>query len=298
MDVKKIVNLLSLSDFPVGFGGCRNDGNHFECCEYNITVMDEKSGESVHRIANDYVKIHHCSITDANIGTLHQLHNLTIINDDQWKLRMLLLKINEKREQIVASHALSCLVDAGILANKARDSVKINDPFAGAWIKCASYSLADAIFCLNMKRPSPTHMLDVIRNMKKDKVNQKFSVIHQILGIERSSTSLLLRMVKSTVGFSNMVENNGNSDIISKKYEYLVDNSLLSDCYFYLGYVNRNNMLNIKNQIHRNPEFIHVLKIGLDLEHDLVIIDNQARTLLKSVNEMLEDLKNQPKYRE
>jgi hypothetical protein len=294
MDVKQIPSLLAISDFPIGLGGCRSDGTHFQCCEYNITIMDEKSGESVHRIENDFVKVHHCSLNDTSSNTLHQLQNLTIINDDQWKLRMLLSKIKEKKEQIATSHARSCLVDAGILANKARDSIKINDPFAGAWLKCSSYSLADAILCLNLKRPSPTHMLEVIRNMKKDRVNQKFSIIHQILGIERSSTSLLSRMVKSTVGFSDMVENNGYSEIITKKYEYLVDNSLLSDCYFYLGYVNRNNLLRIKNQIHRNPEFIHVLKVGLDLENDHTVIDTQATTLLQSINEILGDLKNQP----
>lgn len=294
MDVKQIPSLLSISDFPIGLGGCRSDGTHFQCCEYNITVMDEKSGESVHRIENDFVKIRHCSLDDSSSNTLHQLQDLTIINDDQWKLRILLSKIQEKKGQIAISHARSCLVDAGILANKARDSVKTNNPFAGAWIKCASYSLADAIFCLNLKRPSPTHMLEVIRNMKKDKVNQKFSIIHQILGIERSSTSLLSRMVKSTTGFSNMVENNGNSEIIEKKYKYFVDNSLLSDCYFYLGYVNRTNLLRIKNQIHRNPEFIHVLKVGLDLESDPLVVDNQATVLLQSSNEILGDLKNQP----
>ena len=293
MDVKHIPNLLSLNEFPVGFGGCRNGGSHFECCEYNITVMDEKFGESVHRIGNDYVKIHHCSLNDTNSSTLHQLEELQIINDDQWKLRMLLSKIKEKKEQIAKSHAMDSLVDAGILANKARDSLKVKDPFAGIWIKCASYSLADAIFCLNFKRPSPTHMLESMRNMKKDKVNQKFSNIHQILGIERSSTSLLSRMVKSTVGFSDMVENNGNSEIIMKKFQYLVENSLLSDCYFYLGYVNRVNVLKIKNQIHRNPEFIHVLKVGLDIENDPMIIDTQATILLQSSNEILGDLQNQ-----
>jgi hypothetical protein len=294
MDVKQIPILLSLSDFPVGFGGCRNDGNHFKCCEYNITVMDEKSGESVYRIADDYVKIHHCSFNDTSSSTLHQLQGMDIISDNQWKLRMLLSKIKEKKERIATSHAMGSLVDAGILANKARDSIKTKDPFAGMWIKCASYSLADVIFCLNLKRPSPTHMLETMRSMKKDKVNQKFSIIHQILGIERSSTSLLSRMVKSTVGFSDMVENNGNSEIIMKKYEYLVENSLLSDCYFYLGYVNRNNVLKIKNQIHRNPEYIHVLKVGLDIENDPAIIDTQAAILLQSTSEILEDLQNQP----
>ena len=293
MDVKQISTLFSLSDFPIGFGGCRNNGTHFECCEYNITVMDEQSGESIHRIENEFVKIHHCSFNDSSSDTLHQLQNMTILNDEQWKLRMHLSKIKEKKEQIAISHARSCLVDSGILANKARDSVKTNDPFAGVWIKCASYSLTDAIFCLNLQRPSPTHMMEMIRNMKKDKVNQTFSIIHQILGIERSSTSLLSRMIKSTIGFSNMVENNANSEIISKKYDYLVENSLLSDCYFYLGYVNRNIVLKVKNKLHKNPEFIHVLKVGLDMESDLVVIDGQAVSLLQSTNEILEDLKNQ-----
>jgi hypothetical protein len=292
MDVKQISTLLSLSDFPIGFGGCRNNGTNFECCEYNITVMDEKFGESIHRIKNEFVKIHHCSFNDSSSGTLHQLQDMTILSDEQWKLRMHLSKIKEKKEQIAISHARSCLVDSGILANKARDSVKANDPFAGIWVKCASYSLADAIFCLNLKRPSPTHMMEMMRNMKKDKVNQMFSIIHQILGIERSSTSLLSRMVKSTAGFSDMVENNGNSEIITKKYDYLVENSLLSDCYFYLGYVNRNNVLKVKNKIHKNPEFIHVLKVGLDMESDPMVIDSQATSLLQSTNEILGDLKN------
>jgi hypothetical protein len=293
MDVKQISTLLSLSEFPIGFGGCRNNGTHFECCEFNITVMDEKSGESIHRIENEFIKIHHCSFNDSSSGTLHQLQNMTILNDEQWKLRIHLSKIKEKKDQIAISHARSCLVDSGILANKARDSVKTNDPFAGVWVKCASYSLADAIFCLNLKRPSPTHMMEMMRNMKKDKVNQTFSIIHQILGIERSSTSLLSRMVKSTIGFSDMVENNGNSEIISKKYDYLVENSLLSDCYFYLGYVNRNIVLKVKNKIHKNPEFIHVLKVGLDMESDPMVIDSQAVSLLQSTNEILGDLKNQ-----
>ena len=100
-------------------------------------------------------------------------------------------------------------------------------------------------------------------------------------------------MVKSTIGFSDMVEKNGNSQIIQKKYEYLVENSLLSDCYFYLGYVNRDNVLKIKNQIHRNPEFIHVLKIGLDMENDPMVIDSQAMMLIQTTNEILGDMKTQ-----
>lgn len=290
MDVKKIPEMFSLSDFPVGLGGCRNDKTCLDCCEYNITVMDGRSGESVHKIEGKYAKIHHYSFDDTSSGTLHSLQGLGIIHDSQWKLRMLLSRICEKKDQIAQSHARSCLVDAGIFANKARDCAKTRDPFAGIWIKCASYSLADAVCCINLKRPSPTHMLEMMRGMKKDRVNQKLSVIHNILGIERSSTSLLARMVKSTAGFSDMVEKNGNSGLIQSKYEYLVDSSLLSDCYFYLGYVNRNNVLKIRNQVHKNPEFIHVLKVGMDMEIDPAVIEAQAAALLQSANEILEGI--------
>lgn len=293
MDVKQIPSLLSLANHPMALGGCRNDGNYFACCEYNITVMDEKSGESVHKIGDDFVKIHHCSFDANDSSILHNLLDIKIINDEQWKLGIFLSKLKEKREQITTSHAKSCLVDTGILANKARESIKNNDNFAGVWVKCASYSLADAILCLNFKRPSPSHMLEMMRNMKKDDTNQKLSVIHQILGIERSSTSLLSRMVKSTVGFSDMVEKNGNSAIINRKYEYMVDNSHLSDCYYYLGYVNRTNVLKVKNSLHKNPEFIHVLKIGMDIENDHMIIENQAKLLLQSANDILGTLKAQ-----
>lgn len=292
MDIREIPDLLSISNFPTGLGGCRNDGRHFDCCEYNITVMDEKSGESVHKISNHFVKLHHCSLSESNAGILMQLENITILRDEQWKLRMMLSKIKEKSTQISTSYTQSCLVDAGIFANKARDAAKSKDPFAAVWAKCASYSLADALFSINFKRPSPTHMLEMMRDMKKDKINQNFSLIHQILGIERTSTSLLSRMVKSTMGFSDMIEGNGHSAIIKMKHDYLIANSLLADCYFYLGYINRNNVLKIKNRLHRNPEYIHVLKVGLDIESDPLITDKQAITLLHCTNELLVHIKN------
>src|SRR5207245_7273986 len=142
----------------------------------------------------------------------------------------------------------------------ARELVKSSDPLAHVWIKCAVYFLADAIFSINSKRSSPTHMLEIMRGFEKNKINQSFSVVHQCLGIERASTSLLSRMVKSTIGFSDMVEKNGHTEIIKMKHDYMVGNSLLADCYFYLGYINRNNILKVKNSLHIKPEYLHILK--------------------------------------
>jgi hypothetical protein len=89
------------------------------------------------------------------------------------------------------------------------------------------------------------------------------------------------------MGFSDMVENNGHSKIIQKKHDYLVKNSLMSDCYFYLGYINRNNFVKIRDTLSRKPELIHILKVAFDVENDMGRLDHQADTLHKTSNDLL-----------
>ena len=293
MDLKILPEKLSLSNFPVGLGGCRNNGTNFQCCEYNITVFDDKQDESsIHEIDGNMIKLHHGSLSETNVGVLKQLEDMKVLIDEQWKLRMFLTKIKTMSKQISNSYIQNCLVDAGVYAAKAKELVKSSDTLAHVWIKCASYFLADAIFSINSKRSSPTHMLETIRGFDKNKINQNFSVVHQCLGIERASTSLLSRMVKSTIGFSDMVEKNDHSKIIQQKYDYLVQNSLLSDCYFYLGYINRNNIIKTKDTLHRNLEYVHLLKVALDTESDPLVVERQATILLKTTNDLLTTMKN------
>ena len=72
-------------------------------------------------------------------------------------------------------------------------------------------------------------------------------------------------MLKSSCGFADMIENNQNAKIIEKKANYLIENSLLSDCYLYLIYQNKNNFYKIKNSLNVNSDKIHVLKTAFDL---------------------------------
>jgi len=293
VDLKTLPEKLSLSHFPVGLGGCRSDGVNFECCEYNIVVFDDKKEyESVHEVEGELIKLHHGSFSETNSGILRQMQDTKILSDDQWKLRMFLSQIKEKENKISNSYIQSCLVDAGVYTTKARESVKTLDPLAPMWLKCGAYFLSDAISLINSKRPSPTHMLDFMRGFEKNRINESLAVVHQCLGTERATTSVLSRMSKSTIGFSDMVEANGHSKIIQKKYDYLLENSLLSDCYFYLGYTNRNNMIKIKDTIHHNLEYMHILKVALDAESDSLVVERQAVSILKTINEMLSLIKN------
>jgi len=288
MNIKKLLEKLSLTDFPVALGGCRNDEKSFDCCEYDITVFDDKDeNDSIIDFDNETVRIHHGSLKETNPDVLIQYSNMQIIWDEKWELRIFLSQISAKREKFFNAYSKSCLVDAAVCVTKTKDCIKNSDPFASSWLKCAAYYIADAIVLANHKRPSPSHMLEQIRSFEKNKINEKFSQVNESIGIERATPSQLLRMCKSTMGFSDMVEDNGHSKIIQKKHDYFVKNSLISDCYFYLGYINRNNFIKIKDTLHRKPELIHVLKVAFDVENDMTKLELQSSLLHKTTNDLL-----------
>lgn len=279
---------LSLSDSTVGLGGCKSHGTTLECCEYNITIFDnKKSKDEIHVFDDKLIKIHHGALDESNSDVLQKYDNMSVLSDPDWSLKIFLSKIKEKKGKIKNSCIKNQLIDSAFYATKTKQGLP-SDPFASSWLKCAAYSITDALLLYNDKPRSPTHALEFIRKFKKTKANESFSTIADMIGLERATPSLLSRMLKSTIGFSDMIEGNGNSKIIQRKYEYFVNNSLLSDCYFYLGYVNRNILVSIKDVIHKKPELIHVLKTALDIEHDVTKTEQHA----SKVHKLAHDLTN------
>ena len=286
LDVKNLLEKIAVKDYPVGMGGCRNNDHGYDCCEYDITVFDgKKQKESILEYDGIFYQIYHGSLTETSPDILLQYHNMTILYDEQWELRILLSKIKEKKEQIFNSYVKNCLIEAGICISKAKNKLG-TDTYASSWIKSGAYFIADAISMINFQRPSPTHMLKFLREFDKSKINEFILVVTESIGIERATPSLLSRMSASTMGFSDMIEENSHSKIIGQKSHYLKNHSLLSDCYFYLGYVTRNNFIKIQN-LHRKPELIHILKTAFDLESDSTKIESQADKLQQATNSLL-----------
>ena len=286
MHAKNILEKLSVENCPVGMGGCKSQGPSYDCCEYNITIFDgKKQKESFLESDGTFYHIYHGTIQETSPDILLQYYGMTILLDEQWELRLLLSKIKEKKEQIFNVYIKNCLVEAGVCITKAKNGLK-TDPYSSSWLKCAAYFLADAISALNFQHPSPVHMLKMLRGFGKNKINELISPITESIGIERTTPSLLSRMLKSTIGFSDLIDDDFHSKIISQKCGYMIENSLFSDCYFYLGYVNRNNFKKIQD-LHRKPELIHILKTGFDLESDIVKIESEANKLRQTTNSLL-----------
>jgi hypothetical protein len=288
VNLEKLIEKFSKNQHPIAVTGCKISAISFPSCEYDITIFDnKKTSPKIIEFENNLIVIHHGSLKESRANILVHYEDMKIIQDDQWELKMLASIVKEKKHQIYKNFIKDCLIDSLFCLNRGKNALQNSDPFGSAWIKSAAYFIIDAIFGFNKQKPSPSHTLEHIRKFKKTTINEKFSIINNCVGTERATPSLLSRMYKSTMGFSDMVESNGHSKIIQKKYEYFISNSFLSDCYFYLGYINRDNLMKIKDDIYRKPDLIHVLKVGFDLDNDTSKLEQQLITLQKTANELL-----------
>jgi hypothetical protein len=280
MKAEEILRIIPPTTYPVGLGGCHAEQTNLDCCVHDITIFDQSGiPESVIEKDSQFFKIHHCALTENRVEILIQLHHMQILYDEQWELKMFLAKIREKHESILKAFTKSSIIESQICLTKAKNVLDKSDPFVSSWIKSAGYFLVDAILSLNNYRPSPSHMLGILRNLKSNQINEMLPIVLDSLGLERSTPSLLRRMSKSTVGLSDLVEKNNNSKIIQHKINCFLDKSLFSDCYFYIGYVNRNNFYRIKNSLDKFPEIIHILKTGFDLEYDSSAFETDIQSL-------------------
>ena len=280
MKADEILRIIPSTTYPVGLGGCHAEQTNLDCCVHDITIFDQSGiPESVIEKDSQFFKIHHCTLTENRVEILIQLHHMQILHDEQWELKMFLAKIREKHESILKAFTKSSIIESQICLTKAKNVLDKSDPFVSSWIKSAGYFLVDAILSLNNYRPSPSHMLGILRNLKSNQINEMLPIVLDSLGLERATPSLLRRMSKSTVGLSDLVEKNNNSKIIQHKINCFLDKSLFSDCYFYIGYVNRNNFYRIKNSLDKFPEIIHILKTGFDLEYDNSAFETDIQSL-------------------
>jgi len=280
MNQDKILEIIGPNKFPIAFGGYNFDNFDNDCEIYNLVIFDGKdTSDEIITHGSSIIKISHGNLSQNNSEYLVHYENLKIVQDEQWELKMLISKIHGKRNILFSTSAKNALVESQLSLSKAKNAFEQDDPFVSCWIKCGIISLIDSILFQNKILPNPVHALSSMRNLKQKITNQFTDKIISETGIERATPSLLSRMLKSTCGFSNMIEKNQNSIIIEKKANYLIQNSLFSDCYLYLNYQNRNNFYKIKNSLNKNQDKIHVLKTAFDLT-------NTSSELLSSIDSM------------
>ena len=293
MNIEKFVTDSGLSHLSVGLGGCRTIPDlSFESCSYDVVVFDQsQAGPDIVKYGNESVTIHHASFSDIPPRRLLEYAQLQIICDESWDLHMLRSKLRKNLPLLFTDFAKNCLIESQFCSQRTKQLVKTSPVFASCWQKCAIIHLASAILSVNHQYYSPSHMLALLRGLPDTPINQHISTITQTVGFERASTTSLLRMLKSTIGFSELVGNDHNhSKIIQQKYDFFVKNSMFSDCYLYLCCTNQINFTSIKDTLHRNEDLSYILTTAFDVEGDLSLLLHHANLLEESCRSILRTL--------
>ena len=289
MNQDEILKIIGPVNHPVAVGGYNSDDYYDDCQICNLVMFDGKdSPDEILMHDPNFLTISHGNLSETDSEILLSYRNLEIIFDEQWDLKQLLSKIQEKKDVLFSISTKNSLIDSQFALSKAKTALQTDDPFLSCWIKCAGISLIDSILLQNQIIPNPAHSLSLLRNLKNEKNNQFSEKIISEIGVERATSSLLSRMLKSSCGFSDMVENNQNSKIIEKKAKHMIENSLLSDCYLYLIYQNKNNFYKIKNSLNKNSDKIHVLKTAFDLTNSTSELQASIDSMSNTTNALLE----------
>lgn len=278
MDISELSEKLDY-DAPLALGGCRCTKTSFECCEYNVIVFDEARSCEQMRIGDSIVLVRHDSIDMPTFGTFAHIPHLRVIRDESWSIGPKISAIVKKQDDVFKHATKSALVDSKIILHTARKSLEKTPQVSAFWTKCAAYRLADAISYHNIIEPNGVHMMSQLRALPNTAPNNSLSTVYDCLGLERSTPSLLERMLKSAIGFLNMAGiGEIESQVIAAKAHHLESVSLFTDSYYYICRTVCARLCSQQKYAFDIPDAeLYALKVALDpdnnTQHTLAHID-------------------------
>ena len=131
------------------------------------------------------------------------------------------------------------------------------------------------------------------KTLKSAKEKDSYTILHRFVFNLKRLLGLLpggkTKFASYATALALLIKENKDINAVELErglYKHLIENSLFSDCYFYLGYINRDNFKKIQD-LHRKPDLIHILKTGFDLESDITKIESEANKLQRVTNSLL-----------
>ena len=202
---------------PVGFGGCRAGGSHFEQCDYNVTVFDGP-GPDEHR---GLVRVSHADLSDMRPEAAVHYLGMRVLRDDSWELGTALSAL--RPEPVLSAYARGRAVEAAMCCTRSEGEKGWR---SAMWTKAAALHLSEAVMAFSGQRPSPTHGLAALRGGPGLAVRAE-------LGLERASPTLLSRMCESVIGVAESAGVGLPPKAVRAKREAMV--SAPAACYLYLA---------------------------------------------------------------
>jgi hypothetical protein len=243
--------------------GCRADSpdNSYDCCEYDIAILGgniDNNFKKIIQLGNNTLEFlnfqNQKAHNDISLFSVIELSESNTLVPESPKLDTKKLFNAAGKRRVVDS-----------LYNVSKNSSAKAELNASLNLKIAAYDLIEGILLMSETRPMPIHELNQLRQIKiqKDFVKETIQTCMECLGIERASRTIINRSYKA---LREILKETYDIELLSSKIQFLLNNGLLADCYYYIGKLVCSHLEKKDNASQKNYHKLN--SIALDLTND------------------------------
>ena len=244
--------------------GCRADGPHdsYDCCEYDFAILGGNIDNDIHKkiIQLGGSTLEFLNFQNQNVNEDISLYNMIELNESN-----VLVPEYPKldRKKLFNAAGKRRIVDS--LFNVSKNSSASAELNASLNLKIAAYDLIEGILLMSETRPMPIHELNQLRQVEvqKDYIKETIQICIECLGIERATRTIINRSYKA---LREILKDTYDIDLLSSKIQFLQNNGLLADCYYYIGKLVCSHLEKKDNASQMNYHKLN--SIALDLTND------------------------------
>jgi hypothetical protein len=263
---------------PAGMVGCRvEEEMSLPCCEYDIVVFGDGKNR-VEKLAPGYIVelVHLRGRPRDHLLTLKgmSLHD-SALDSQAFAISADLKDItDEKFKRALFVFGRKAFVSSLFCQQRFKLA---KEPQVGAmWLKMASYHLIAGTLAIFGTRPMPLHELAQARRAEipvdaADGIQAALDCI----GIERATRPGIARLTEATL---ELKSKDYDRDLVQSKMQYLLDKSMLADCYYYAGRIAAESLGSRNEEFFRR--FAKLIQLAMDLSSD----KHQLERLQKSLS--------------
>lgn len=256
---------------PVALTGCRTTEMSLDCCEYDLAVLAPGDNQ-IANVGGHVVELVHLSGPTRNYAV--ELEGMTVLKDtNKFGLSSAARDAARKYRATLAAAGRKSLV--GSLFCQQKMSHSKQPAVAAMWLKIAAYDFMEGALALSGSRPMPLHELEQTR--QTGRIAEGVDVALECIGIERATRPAIARSLQAVMELKS-----GDYDrrLFASKADYLLDKSMLADCYYYAGKAAAKNLAKRGDRFH--GRYAKLVQLALDLSSDAQHLEKLQKKLFKA----------------
>ncbi len=257
--------------------------NPFPCCEYDIAYFDAgPRNVRVVRLDDKTIELINFYSNKSDPISLYRMIPISYRNMPF--LPGPYVNNNLMAGGVFMGESNKMLVNALFNIETASRHFNLRIDLSSLYLKAASYDLIVGILLRTGVKPMPSHELSQIRNLihPSDQIKDCIESALECLGLERASKTSIARSYRA---LREIIKNRDDKNIIFSKIDYLMENGLGADCYYYIGKIG---LRHLDSYARRMGEiYPKLINLTFDLNLDTGFLRKMSTTLIASCKKVL-----------